>query len=90
MVRDSKLRSSQLLRILQKQTTMFCALYFLSVVFFVFPDIDECQNKPCDHKCYNQYGSYRCGCNSGFTLADDGRTCTGRYALALVGTHVHW
>lgn len=35
-------------------------------------DIDECeQQSPCDHRCQNTYGGYRCSCDDGFRLVDD-------------------
>ncbi|XP_030623811.1 collagen and calcium-binding EGF domain-containing protein 1 [Chanos chanos] len=42
-------------------------------------DIDECANKNetvCSQICVNTPGSYRCECEKGFFLEDDGRTCT--------------
>ncbi|KAK6054644.1 EGF-like domain protein, partial [Cooperia oncophora] len=44
-------------------------------------DIDECKVQHgggCQHECVNTYGSYRCRCRPGFTLADDGRSCDER------------
>lgn len=34
-------------------------------------DIDECEYAQCDHKCINQYGSYTCECDEGYTLHSD-------------------
>uniref|UniRef100_A0A672SAQ0 Collagen and calcium-binding EGF domain-containing protein 1 n=1 Tax=Sinocyclocheilus grahami TaxID=75366 RepID=A0A672SAQ0_SINGR len=42
-------------------------------------DIDECANNNetvCSQICVNTPGSYRCGCEKGFYLEDDGKTCT--------------
>ncbi|XP_022111733.1 matrilin-4-like [Acanthaster planci] len=30
----------------------------------------------CDHMCINTVGTYRCECNSGYTLDADGHGCT--------------
>ncbi|XP_053380499.1 epidermal growth factor-like protein 7 isoform X2 [Mercenaria mercenaria] len=40
-------------------------------------DIDECQNTDhgCQQICKNTAGSYMCACQTGFTLAEDGKTC---------------
>ncbi|XP_055369471.1 collagen and calcium-binding EGF domain-containing protein 1 isoform X2 [Betta splendens] len=42
-------------------------------------DIDECANKnttACSQICINSAGSYRCECEKGYFLEEDGRTCT--------------
>ncbi|KAM9339190.1 thrombomodulin-like [Symphorus nematophorus] len=37
-------------------------------------DIDECDSeKPCDHKCENLFGSYKCSCDKGFKLIKDSK-----------------
>ncbi|XP_021357411.1 fibulin-1-like isoform X3 [Mizuhopecten yessoensis] len=41
-------------------------------------DIDECELHPgvlCSHSCVNTLGSYRCECESGYSLHSDARTC---------------
>lgn len=39
-------------------------------------DLDECKGKnPCDHLCYNTYGSYTCQCKEGFLLQPDNESC---------------
>jgi fibulin 1/2 len=42
--------------------------------------MDECQDgtSTCQETCTNTMGSYICGCNEGFRLNSDGRTCYGR------------
>nr|CAD7432586.1 unnamed protein product [Timema monikensis] len=40
-----------------------------------FPDIDECESKPCDQHCVNLPGSFKCQCKTGFTLLEDGTSC---------------
>ena len=32
---------------------------------------------PCEQGCSNTMGSYQCTCGVGYTLNDDGRSCTG-------------
>ncbi|KAM4696435.1 epidermal growth factor-like protein 8 isoform 2-T3 [Rhinophrynus dorsalis] len=41
-------------------------------------DIDECRrpSHPCPQLCVNTRGSFRCECHPGFTLGDDGKSCT--------------
>ena len=47
----------------------------------LFPsiDINECDDNDggCEQICINTDGSFQCGCRSGFTLNNDGRTCSG-------------
>ena len=41
-------------------------------------DINECTGvHSCQQLCVNTEGSYTCNCMDGFTLAEDGRNCTG-------------
>ncbi|CAJ0566031.1 unnamed protein product, partial [Mesorhabditis spiculigera] len=42
-----------------------------------FADLDECQhqNAGCEHVCENRIGTYKCSCNPGFVLSDDGHNC---------------
>ena len=42
-------------------------------------DIDECSNRTlsrCAQGCENSAGSYRCVCERGYFLEEDGRSCT--------------
>lgn len=41
-------------------------------VFFI--DLNECglKPRPCEHRCMNSYGSYKCYCLNGYTLMPDG------------------
>ena len=32
----------------------------------------------CDHTCHNTLGSYTCSCVSGYRLAADGKSCSGK------------
>ena len=44
-------------------------------------DINECQSTSlnrCQQQCINTIGSYKCGCNTGYQLSHDGKTCTGK------------
>ena len=40
-------------------------------------DINECEEdlNTCHQHCLNTNGSYICGCDEGFTLQSDGRSC---------------
>eukprot|EP00922_Rhytidocystis_sp_ex-Travisia-forbesii_P003237 GHVS01004741.1.p1 GENE.GHVS01004741.1~~GHVS01004741.1.p1 ORF type:complete len:764 (+),score=110.17 GHVS01004741.1:138-2429(+) len=54
-------------------------------------DLDECKDKggvmnPCDQLCTNIEGSVKCGCNPGWTLGADQRTCLDNDECAD-GTH---
>ena len=57
-----------------------------SSVLFHFPaDINECSANTdnCAQTCSNTVGSFTCGCNSGFTLDSNGRTCSGEMYKSL-------
>ena len=43
-------------------------------------DVNECDENldACQQQCVNSIGSYTCACGIGFTLDDNGRTCTGK------------
>ena len=49
-------------------------------MFFPLSDIDECtmNRDNCQQTCTNTRGSFTCGCESGYRLNSDGRTCRGR------------
>ena len=49
-----------------------------SYYFYTTSDINECSSGThnCAQVCNNTAGSFTCSCNSGFTLAADGRSCT--------------
>ena len=53
--------------------------YTLYFKVLIFADMDECTNNIDDchlnATCYNNDGSYKCTCNSGYT--GNGRTCSG-------------
>ncbi|KAH8307680.1 hypothetical protein KR044_008973, partial [Drosophila immigrans] len=40
-------------------------------------DVDECKfmQHGCQHTCINTLGSYQCGCNAGYELQPNGKTC---------------
>ena len=42
-------------------------------------DVNECAENidNCEHTCENTVGSFLCGCNAGYELTSDGRTCQG-------------
>ena len=56
--------------------TMISAL--ICLLFVLFSDINECSEGTdnCDQRCTDTDGSYTCSCNSGYTLAADGQSCT--------------
>lgn len=69
-------------------TALSSVLLFL--VFFP-PDIDECSRKNetlCSQICVNTPGSYRCDCETGFYLEEDGKTCSKGQRGALTHTHL--
>ena len=41
-------------------------------------DINECETNVCEQLCNNFDGGYSCDCNSGYTLAEDGSSCSGK------------
>ena len=45
----------------------------------VYTDVNECVlgTDSCAHNCHNTVGSYRCSCNTGYTLNRDRYTCDG-------------
>ena len=49
-------------------------------------DIDECVTgaAQCQHTCYNNYGSYSCGCMSGYRLESDGLQCEGTIEVIML------
>ena len=48
------------------------------------PDVDECEEEPCSHGCFNTYGSYMCNCDEGFELASDGTSCIGKDTVPYI------
>ena len=51
-----------------------------------YSEIHECNDGThlCEHICTNTAGSYRCSCNSGYTLSNNGFSCNGRQELFCV------
>ena len=41
-------------------------------------DEDECMFMMCDHICTNTVGSFRCTCNQGYELMENGMNCKGK------------
>ena len=41
-------------------------------------DVNECETQRdiCDQTCINIMGSFQCGCNEGYSLSSDEKTCT--------------
>ena len=45
---------------------------------YLYTDVNECDAADkggCEHDCVNTDGSYRCECEAGYRLANDGHTC---------------
>uniref|UniRef100_A0A8B9J4N2 Matrilin 4 n=1 Tax=Astyanax mexicanus TaxID=7994 RepID=A0A8B9J4N2_ASTMX len=57
--------------------------------FFGFAEIDLCieSDHGCDHICESSPGSYQCLCLPGYTLNDDGKTCTGTLPTKRILVH---
>ena len=51
--------------------------------FCLYIDIDECEpgRNNCSQTCTNTVGSFECGCLAGYSLQEDGVTCTGEYVM---------
>lgn len=47
------------------------------------PDTDECLRTPCQQRCKNSIGSYRCSCRPGFHLHGNRHSCVGKAAATL-------
>ena len=56
---------------------------------FMNADVDECARNihNCEHTCENTIGSFLCGCNAGYELTSDGRTCQGTNKTMHTATH---
>lgn len=56
------------------------------LVFFVL-DLNECglKPRPCEHRCMNTFGSYKCYCLNGYTLMSDG-SCASE---SILSTDIH-
>ena len=48
-------------------------------------DVNECSDgtHTCQQVCDNTRGAFRCMCNSGFALNNDGFSCRGEYILFI-------
>ena len=44
-------------------------------------DYNECSRRPCQHRCMNTYGSYRCYCEQGYMLSNNARNCYREYEI---------
>ena len=46
--------------------------------WYTIADIDECSDSAggCQHKCTNTIGSYYCSCDAGYSLDDNGHSCS--------------
>ncbi len=52
-------------------------------LLFYFTDVNECQvlDHRCEHSCNNTEGSFACMCNNGYTLAANGKNCSGTWDM---------
>lgn len=51
-----------------------------------YTDIDECHTgiDLCEYNCTNTIGSYKCSCDIGFQLNEDGLQCDGQIVLTVL------
>lgn len=56
----------------------------------LFADIVECHTDEhnCSQDCSNTVGSFKCGCRAGYSLQEDGVTCTGVHPFMSIFTVV--
>ena len=69
--------------------TRYCPVLcvILTPVFCVLcVDGNECftQKGGCNHQCINTLGSYECKCNAGYSLEEDGKTCSSEFYNYIV------
>ena len=60
---------------------VWCMLSTIFVAYILYVDINECNNNICEHKCVNYIGHFKCKCNKGYSLMEDGRSCEGKHPL---------
>ncbi len=63
---------------------MFSLLY-LGINYVSLTDNNECSvnNGDCEHTCTNTEGNFICSCNTGYSLDDNERNCTGECNILL-------
>ena len=75
-------------RILHVNSTIVHNTYIHSCIIIIpnYLEIDECSDgtHDCSHTCTNTEGSFTCGCNSGYLLDVNGKSCIGRYKLLVL------
>jgi hypothetical protein len=61
--------------------------YFGDLLNTIISDTNECEENidGCSQNCRNMPGSFRCGCDPGYQLGNDSRTCQG-YRIKLGDT----
>ena len=68
---------SQVCAMIGSNQICFCSPGYVpnKVDSFSCLDLNECQSPICDQECTNQIGGYLCGCENGYSLFTDGRSC---------------
>lgn len=63
----------------KRHLQVYIAFIHLAIFIYCCPDIDECveSNGGCQHVCKNIVGSYRCLCDSGYSLGENEHSCEG-------------
>ena len=67
-------------------------IYYSTVLCHCLTDINECteNRNGCSQTCINTDGSYTCGCNLGYELNSDERTCQGVCTVIIRAILICW
>ena len=57
---------------------LYIRFHFNEIYNASITDADECVDHICQQKCIDDIGSYRCTCESGYSLNMDNYSCSGR------------
>lgn len=60
-------------------------------MYCVFLAKDPCQQNSlgCKHICFLSDGKEKCSCRAGYALEQDGKTCTGIWAICLLYWYIY-